>query len=77
MIDISKSIYAKIYDYDEAYCESDGDDICGPYVVREVEELHFKTKRCEVFIRYSDGLVSKTFKLLPQTKIEGVPRSKK
>lgn len=74
IIDISKPIYAKIYDYDEAYCESDCDDTCGSYIIREVEELHFTTKRCEAFIRYSDGFVSKTFKLLPQTKIEGVPK---
>ena len=53
MIDISKPIYAKIYDYDEAYCESDCDDTCGSYIIREVEELHFATKRCEAFIRYS------------------------
>lgn len=65
MIDISKPIYAKIYDYDEAYCESDCDDTCGSYIIREVEELHFTTKRCEAFIRYNDGFVSKTFKLLP------------
>ena len=69
MIDISKPIYAKIYDYDEAYCESDCDDTCGSYIIREVEELHFATKRCEAFIRYSDGFVSKTFKLLPQIKL--------
>ena len=40
MIDISKPIYAKIYDYDEAYCESDCDDTCGSYIIREVEELY-------------------------------------
>jgi len=66
-IDISKPLFAKVYDFDDWDGEPEGSDNKGKYVVRQVWEIHLTgTYQMEPFIWLSNGMQSHTFEFLPQ-----------
>jgi len=67
MIDITKPLKAKVYDFDPSWDDSEGEDDLGKYVIREVEVIILPSlyiKQPEICCQ--GGNRSQTFKLIEQ-----------